>query len=105
MIREEIRVKGSARGKGAHEGLGVLPILFLAQKIYTAVSATQSGVSSFHVFCSSNSKPNQEDKGAGEGLGLQRFEWLTSCVIDDVSERGLTSGECENFDSDENVGL
>ena len=57
------------------------------------------------MFCSSNSKANQEDKGAGQDLGLQRFEWLTSCITDDVLERGLTSGKCENFDSDENVSL
>ena len=52
-----------------------------------------------------DSKANQEDKGAGEDLGLQRCEWLTPCIIDDDQERGLTSGVSENFDSDENVRL
>ena len=44
-----------------------------------------------------------EDKGAGEGLGLQRCECFTSSINDSVQERGLSSEECENFDSDENV--
>ena len=50
-----------------------------------------------------NFKTNREDKGAGEDLGLQRFEWFTSCFSDHVQERGLPSGDSANFDSYENV--
>ena len=34
-----------------------------------------------HVFCSSNFKTNQEDKDAGEDLGLQS---LSGSLLDDV---------------------
>ena len=68
----------------SHRGLTVL---FLGRKDKEALCCfpgDQSGASQLHEFCSSNSKTNREDKGAGEDLGLQGFEWHTSCFVDDV---------------------
>ena len=81
LIREENLVKDSVRRKGClrksrsfTEADGSLPGSKRSRGFSVAFPATQSGASSFHVFSSSNSKAHQEDKGAGEDLGLQRFE-------------------------------
>ena len=78
MNREVSQVKASVRRKGAYEGLGVLP------RADSSLLIKWSGVGSFHVFRASYSKANPEDMGAGEDLGLLRFEWLISCFIGDL---------------------
>ena len=93
---KKIGFEGSSRRRGlkkegAYEGPGGLPgltVLFVGRKdkVGSLLLSRATRVASAHSTCSvfSNSMANQEDKGAGEDFGLQRFEWLTSCIIDDV---------------------
>ena len=89
--------------KDVYEGLRVLPsadsFSSWCQKISgfsAAFLAAQSGGKLIPRSVPQVQKANHEDKGAGEGL--------TSCIYG-VQERGLSSGGCENFDSDEMRGV
>ena len=69
MPEERVRMKFSESYQG-------LTVLFLGREDNVALCcflSDQSGVSLFHEFCTSYSKANQEDMGAGEDFGLQSF--------------------------------
>ena len=86
-IREVFfRLTGSARRKGAYDGLEVLP----RAEALCCFLGDWSSASPLRVFFSSNSKTSQEDKGAGEGVGLLRFQWHTSFSLTMFEKRSDT---------------